>query len=80
MAAYAVMSRIERVEPHLAGREHELDLDSGKGSVAPTTENVVAVEVLYVSEPGPIAERLLRMQELWRQTTFFLFDAESWRT
>jgi hypothetical protein len=39
--------------------------------------NVPTVEIDQVSEPGPFAERLARIQELWRQTTFFLFDARA---
>jgi hypothetical protein len=37
---------------------------------------------VIVREPaiGRLAERLDRMRELWTQTTFYLFDADSWRT
>jgi hypothetical protein len=79
MAAYAVIARIGRVDPHLTVRDLEHDLDAGDGPGGLTTEDDVAIEVIRASEPGPIAERLLRMRELWTQTTFYLFDADSWR-
>jgi hypothetical protein len=80
VAAYAVIARIGRVDPHLTVRDLDRDLDdderTGRGrTVAASTE-----EVELRSEVGPIAERVLRWRELWTQTTFYLFDAESWRT
>jgi hypothetical protein len=84
MAAYAVMARIGRVEPHLVLHDVERHVDVGEPSAGlPTVDtaaDVAAVEVDRASEPGPIAERLIRWHELWRQTTFYLFDAQSWRT
>jgi hypothetical protein len=81
MAAYAVIARIGRVDPHLTVHDLDRALDdderTGRGlPLDPTTEAVVIRD----PEPGPIAERLMRMRELWTQTTFFLFDGESWRT
>jgi hypothetical protein len=84
MAAYAVMARIGRVDPHLTvyDVEREVDRDTGDrtGLPADLVEDVAAVESDVASDPGPIAERVIRARELWRQTTFYLFDANSWRT
>lgn len=81
MAAYAVMARIGRIDPHLTMREVEEEPDSRPppGLAADATAEVATVESDRVSEPGAFAERMARITELWRQTTFFLFDAESWR-
>lgn len=84
MAAYAVMARIGRVDPHLTVYDVERDVDRDGGDQtglpADLVLDVAAVESDVASDPGPIAERVIRARELWRQTTFFLFDANSWRT
>jgi hypothetical protein len=82
MAAYAVMVRIGRVDPQLTfrdipGRDDEPGLPGGLAADA--LDDVPALETDRASEPGEIVERLIRMRELWRQTTFYLFDANSWR-
>ena len=80
MAAYAVMARIGRVDPHLTLHD-VVDDDDGPppGVRAAAVEDTPTVESDRASDPGPLAERFARMHELWRQTTFYLFDAESWR-
>jgi hypothetical protein len=83
MAAYAVMARIGRVDPHLTVYDVERDVDRDgdrTGLPADVVDDVAAVESDVASDPGPIAERVIRARELWRQTTFYLFDANSWRT
>ena len=81
MAAYAVMAHIGHVDPHLT--MHDIDVDDEPrppaGLAADSISDGATVEADRVSDPGPFAERLARLQELWRQTTFYLFDAESWR-
>jgi hypothetical protein len=76
------MARIGRVDPHLTvlavARDDDPD-DDGRGLRAIATDDIAAVESEHVSEPGTIVERLIRARELWRQTTFYLFDANSWR-
>jgi hypothetical protein len=81
MAAYAVMARIGRVDPHLTLRDALPRDEPGPTSGQPIDplEDAAAVEAEVRSEPGEIVERLVRMRELWRQTTFYLFDADSWR-
>ena len=81
MAAYAVMARIGHVDPHLTlhdvpARDDELGPPGGSHI---ESEDVAALEADHPSEPGEIVERLRRMKDLWRQTTFYLFDADSWR-
>ena len=83
MAAYAVMARIGRVDPHLTVlevvRDDDGDDGAGRGLPSGTSEDLPAVEIDRDSGPGTIVERLIRARELWRQTTFYLFDANSWR-
>jgi hypothetical protein len=79
MAAYAVMARIGRVDPHLTLRDIERDDVEGSppGLAVSASEDLAVLDV--TDEPGPVRERLTRLNELWRQTTFYLFDADSWR-
>jgi hypothetical protein len=80
MAAYAVMARIGRVDPHLTVLDGVRHDDDGRGRVLPSTaDDEPSLESEQASEPGAIVERLIRARELWRQTTFYLFDADSWR-
>ena len=76
MAAYAVTARIVRADPHLA-----------RWSV-PTVpqprfvEREAAPEAIdLVGRPlgAGLAEHWARLKETWAQTTFYLFDADSWR-
>ena len=80
MAAYAVIARIGRVDPHLTVRDLDraIDDDERTGRGLATADTTEEVELRF--EVGPFAERVLRWRELWTQTTFFLFDGESWRT
>lgn len=81
MAAYAVMAHIGRIDPHLAMRDIDED-DERRPPAALAADTVPDVAIVVsdrTSDPGPFAEKIARMQELWRQTTFYLFDAESWR-
>lgn len=76
MAAYAVVARIDRVKPHLAGHT------SPAGAARPAAEPVDPPEAIdLVGRPllPRFAERWTGFREAWSQTTFYLFDAESWR-
>jgi hypothetical protein len=75
MAAYAVLARIDRVDPHLAGRAWAAPPDL---VVAETLDLAQAVD-LVGRPPSTISERVEHIREVWAQTTFFLFDANSWR-
>jgi hypothetical protein len=80
MAAYAVIARIGRADPHLTVRDLDLDLDDdGPGRGSPADDAIVSVDI-RAAGPGALAERVMRWRELWTQTTFFLFDSDSWRT
>lgn len=79
MAAYAVIARIGRVDPHLVLRDVEPARDGAPGGgtavdVAPRfdVEDTVPFETL--------GDRVARFRERWAQLTFFLFDPDSWRT
>lgn len=82
MAAYAVIARIGRVDPHLALRDLDRDLDADDGPHSGPAADVptVAVDVVRPDEPDRLAEWWGRARELWKQTTFYVFDADSWRT
>jgi hypothetical protein len=75
MAAYAVIARVDRVQPHLAGR-------ADRGLKRPTVGALAEPEAIdLVGRPldAIAAERWVRIREAWTQTTFFLFDPNSWR-
>ena len=82
MAAYAVIARIGHADPHLVlgdlGRD--LDADDGPDGGLPDDVPIVAVDVVRTDGPDRLAEWWSRACELWTQTTFYVFDADSWRT
>jgi hypothetical protein len=83
MAAYAVIARIGRVDPHLTLHDVDFDPDlddDGPDNGLPSDSPMVMVDVLRAREPGRMTEWFRRARELWAQTTFYVFDAESWRT
>jgi hypothetical protein len=82
MAAYAVIARIGRVDPHLTLHDLDeiLDTDEGDGSGLPADTPTLALEVVTVDESDRLAEWWSRAREVWKQTTFYVFDADSWRT
>jgi hypothetical protein len=74
MAGYAVMTRIDHVGPRLADRIDDVMFDPALLTTGTPSNDVF--------EPVPddgLAERLASFRERWAQTTFFLFDPESWR-
>jgi hypothetical protein len=76
MAAYAVIARIDRVDPHFAGRPPTPEADR---ATVETLELAQAIDLVGQTRSTPLAERLAHVREIWDQTTFFLFDANSWR-
>jgi hypothetical protein len=83
MAAYAVIARIGRVDPHLTVHDIALDADiddDGPDSGLPSDHPSMTVDVVRAPEPGWVTEWFRRARELWVQTTFYVFDANSWRT
>ena len=82
MAAYAVIARIGRADPHLVlgDLERDLDADDGPDGRLPADIPILAADVVRVDGPDRLAEWWDRAREVWKQTTFYVFDAESWRT
>ena len=76
MAAYAVLARIDRVDPQLAGRSWA---DPPDRTVAEMLELAQAVDLVGRPSSTIVAERLEHIREVWAQTTFYLFDPNSWR-
>ena len=79
MAAYAVVARIDRVKPHLAGHAPP---NGAAWTVPEPMDPPEAIDL--VGRPlGPlvpiVAERWTGLREAWSQTTFYLFHAEGWR-
>jgi hypothetical protein len=78
MSGYAVLEPVRRRparEPSWRGWESE-------ARVAPSVVEAAAptpVDLVGRSIEDRIAARLARIRATWSQTTFFLFDAESWR-
>jgi hypothetical protein len=71
VASYVVTARIEQVQPRIASR------DDRRHIVARRALEVTEAEAIDLS--SPVSERWDRIRELWGQTTFYLFDPESWR-
>lgn len=78
MAAYAVIARIGRVDPHLVVGDVERRDDPPDRGVPIAIDAAVAVEDTVPYET--FGDRIQRARERWAQLTFFLFDPESWRT
>lgn len=74
MDAYRVSARIDRGAPHRPSRLLV-------STVAPE-DQVELAPVDLVGRPleAALAERWEAIRERWSQATFFLFDADSWRT
>jgi hypothetical protein len=76
MAAYAVTARIERVHPRVARW-------TGAGQPDRAAEDPIlepeAIDLVGRPLAAIVAERWARIREAWAQTTFYLFDPDSWR-
>ncbi len=76
MAAYTVTMRIDGVRPQRAGPS----VRGRRSPIRPPLDEGRDTIDLVGRPPGQgLAERWARFREAWAQTTFFLFDAESWR-
>ena len=74
MAAYAVQVRIERVRPQRPTRRRDR-----ARPIDPVPATAAVVELAVPTPPSRFAERWERITQLWSQTTFYLFDGDSWR-
>ena len=76
MAAYAVTARVDRVQPRLA---RWVGATQSDGATADATPQPESVDLVGRPLGANMAERWARIREAWTQTTFFLFDPDSWR-
>ena len=76
MAAYAVTARIVRADPHLARWSAPRVAEPWFVELEAAPE---AVDLVGRPPGAGLAEVWARLKETWAQTTFYLFDAESWR-
>jgi hypothetical protein len=89
MAAYAVIARIGRVDPHLTIRDLDDDLDrdvphdrqpGGPDRGLPVDLAPVLVDRFDDPTIGErVADQVAGVREAFGQMTFYLFDPESWR-
>ena len=82
MAAPTMPVRLERVRPQRSMGRRAGDRDPSAAVGAPTasgldTAGPTLTELVAASSPW--AERWRHLRAVWAQTTFFLFDADSWR-
>ena len=82
MAAYAVIARIGRADPHLTVRDLDADLDrdppsDDRGVRADAPSIVEAPREPTIADT--LVEQLYWARVSFRQMTFYLFDPESWR-
>jgi hypothetical protein len=77
MAAYVATERIIRARPRFVGT----DLGwSGRDALTEGAEWVAGTEPIDARPPDQwIQDALADLREAWAQTTFFLFDPNSWR-
>jgi hypothetical protein len=83
MSGFVASARLERVRPHVT----RIDRDRVVWSRPPAArdaddeEGIVVLErTTTAANDGPtLAERWHDLRERWAETTFFLFDADSWR-
>jgi hypothetical protein len=81
MAGYAIQARIEGVRPRLTALGAPAvghDADTSPAFVA-GDDFTDPFAGLGDDPPPTLAERWDRGREIWSQTTFFLFDPNSWR-
>lgn len=76
MAGYAVSRRIDPVAPQLAGRwrSPEAGVPGAEAQAEVATIDLVGRPLDEI-----LAKRWAALRETWAKTTFYLFDANSWR-
>jgi hypothetical protein len=83
VAAYAVIARIGRVDPHLTLHDLDVDLDrdpSGSDRGLAADSPTFVLDRPDGSTLGEqVGDHLGRLGEAFSQLTFYLFDPESWR-
>lgn len=79
MAGYAVIARIDRVDPHLAGRASSSASAWLLAEPPEPPDQPEAIDLVGRPLVPFLAERWTALREAWTQTTFYLFDVEGWR-
>jgi hypothetical protein len=74
MVGYRVSARID------GGTPHRLRPPAPAAGAPREGDDVAPVDLVGRPLEAVLAERLAAFRERWAQTTFFLFDPESWRT
>lgn len=79
MAAYAVIARIERVDPRLAGWPGIEPVDALDRYVVEPVDTAEIPEIIERPFAPGLAERWADLRDAWAQATFYLLNAEGWR-
>jgi hypothetical protein len=75
MTAQATPVRVERVQVRRASSRD----GAGKSAPGSPDDGPVLIDLVGGQDDTLLAAGWARLRELWAQTTFYLFDADSWR-
>ena len=80
MSGFVATTRVERVRRHLTRIDRDRLVAFRSLALEPDEDDgIVIVERSSRAEGLTLAERWQAIRERWSQTTFYLFDADSWR-
>jgi hypothetical protein len=79
MTGYSVSSRIRRVEVGSPRGQHPLDRGSPEPPVGDPSADVSLEELAGAFSGSRLRDLCDDFVTTWRQTTFYLFDPQSWR-
>mgnify|MGYP006372039075 CR=1 FL=1 len=82
MAAYVVQGRVDRIRVEGGRTRRPATTRATVSNPRDSWITDVAADPIEAIGPRPLGgleSRWARVCEVWSQTTFFLFDAESWR-
>ena len=79
MAAYAVIARIERADPHIAGWAGRERADALDWAMLEGLQSTPAPELVERPHGPGFAERWADCRETLAQLTFYLLHADGWR-
>lgn len=80
MAGYAASARLQGAAPHFAGAS-ERPTEQAKNDAISVESTSAADQIELAGRPldAVIGDWLASVGEAWSQTTFYLFDPDSWR-
>jgi hypothetical protein len=79
MSGYVASARIDRAAPRLVRTDRAVDTRDSAPPAEPAEVDVI--DAAGAGDQGPtFAERHAAFRARWSQLTFFLFDADSWRS